>query len=140
MSDVIEKKARAARDASYVLSSLSTEIKNKVLLELADRLAANRDAIFAANAKDMEASRQAGLAQAKLKRLEITESVLQQMVEGLKVIAALPDPLGGVVKDYRTDSGLQVQKVRVSLGVIAMIYEARANVYDRRVQFVLQSW
>ncbi len=124
----IEEKARAAREASRVLASVSTAVKNQVLHDVAEMLAARRDEVFGANGRDMAAARAAGLPTPKLRRLEITEKVLEQMAEGMRQIAALPDPVGQVVKESTAPSGLRVQKVRVPLGVIAMIYEARPNV------------
>ncbi len=124
----IESKAKAARDASFVLASLSTDAKNRVLIDLADRLTSERVAILEANRKDMDAARASDLSSAKLKRLELSEALLEQMADGLRQIVALPDPIGEVVKSSKTDAGLEVQKVRIPLGVIAMIYESRPNV------------
>lgn len=120
--------AHAARDASRILATLTTAKKNQVLHDLAQRVESRRDAVFAANKADMDVARAAGLSGPKLKRLEISPSGLSQMAEGLRQIAALPDPVGAVVRDYKAPSGLHVQRVRVPLGVIAMIYEARPNV------------
>jgi glutamate-5-semialdehyde dehydrogenase len=128
VEQAIEEKARSARAASYRLAAIDTATKNRVLLDLAKALADNRDRVLAANREDMDAARAAGLSGPKLKRLEITANGLDQMVDGLRQVAELPDPIGGVVKDYTTPTGLQVRKMRVPLGVIAMIYEARPNV------------
>jgi glutamate-5-semialdehyde dehydrogenase len=124
----IEKTAQAARAASRKLATLSADVKNAVLTDLAELLERRRDEVFAANGQDMEASRAAGLSAPKLKRLEITPTGLSQMAEGLRQIARLSDPVGAVTREYTTPSGLRVQRVRVPLGVIAMIYEARPNV------------
>lgn len=126
--NAIEFKACAARQASFLLAALDTETKNGVLRDLADALQRRRDDVFAANARDMAAASQAGLPQAKLRRLEITAQGLDQMVAGLRQVADLPDPVGAVAREYTVPSGLRVRKVRVPLGVIAMIYEARPNV------------
>ncbi|HRX83506.1 MAG TPA: glutamate-5-semialdehyde dehydrogenase [Phycisphaerae bacterium] len=124
----IETKARAARAAANRLASVDTATKNQVLRDLAAALATRRDEVFAANRADMDAARAAGLPGPKLRRLEITPQGLDQMIAGLRQVADLPDPVGAVVKEYTTPSGLAVRKVRVPLGVIAMIYEARPNV------------
>ncbi|NOX58312.1 MAG: glutamate-5-semialdehyde dehydrogenase [Planctomycetes bacterium] len=124
----IEQKAKAAWEASHVLATLSTETKNRVLLDLADSLGNHREAVLAANQKDMVAARASDLSSAKLNRLELTVGLLEQMSDGLRQIARLPDPIGAVVKSSTTESGLRVQKIRIPLGVIAMIYESRPNV------------
>jgi glutamate-5-semialdehyde dehydrogenase len=120
--------AQAARDASRVLASTSTAVKNAVLEDLAGRLIDRRDAILAANAEDMAAARAAGLAAAKVQRLELTGRSIDQVALGVRQVAALPDPVGRVVSESRVPSGLLVRKVRVPLGVIAMIFEARPAV------------
>ena len=124
----IERLARDAKAAAHAVASLPTETKNAVLLDLAGRLQDRRDDVIAANAEDMDAARASGLATAKLRRLEITAKGVDQMAEGLRQIAAMPDPVGAVSKSWTTPEGLNVEKVRTPLGVIAMIYEARPNV------------
>lgn len=124
----IEQKAQAARAASKVLASAPTAVKNEVLGALADAIEREQEMILSANARDLEAARADGLAAAKLKRLEITAAGAAQMADGLRQIVRLADPVGAVVRSYRTESGLEVSKVRVPLGVIAMIYESRPNV------------
>lgn len=124
----IESIAHAARLACVRVADLTEAERNAVLLDLAERIKARGPDILAANARDMDAARDAGLDRAKLRRLELTEKGLDQMVAGLKQIASLPDPVGQVTKSYTVPSGLKVEKVRTPLGVIAMIYEARPNV------------
>jgi len=124
----IEERARAAKDAANILASVDTPTKNAVLRDLASALHRRRNNVFAANRADMDAARREGLPEPKLRRLEITKKGLEQMVAGLGQVADLPDPVGAVVKEYDTAAGLHVRKVRVPLGVIAMIYEARPNV------------
>ncbi|MDX2117662.1 MAG: glutamate-5-semialdehyde dehydrogenase [Planctomycetota bacterium] len=120
--------ARAAREASYTLAFVPTDAKNAMLRDLADRLMARQTEILAANEADVAAARGAGLAAAKLQRLQMTAKSIEQMSEGVRQVAALPDPVGQVVKESTVPSGLLVRKVRVPLGVIAMIYEARPAV------------
>ncbi|GDX98448.1 gamma-glutamyl phosphate reductase [Phycisphaerae bacterium] len=117
--------AEAAVAASRTLATLSTGAKNALLQDVARRVDAAREAIFAANAIDMSAARAAGLATAKLRRLEVTPASLAQLIEGLHQIAALPDPVGQVTSEMTRPNGLRVRRVRTSLGVIAMIFEAR---------------
>lgn len=124
----IEQTARAARLATARVADLPGETRNAVLLDLAGRLAMHEAEILAANAQDLAAARAAGLDTPKLRRLELTPAGLAQMGEGLRQIAALPDPVGQVTRSDTVPSGLHIQKVRTPLGVIAMIYEARPGV------------
>ena len=120
--------AEAARSASRVLSQCPTSQKNAVLLDLADRLELSAARILEANLEDLAEARSAGLTTAKLRRLEITPMSLSAMAEGIRQVAALPDPVGRVVKSWIVPSGLRVSKVGCPLGVILMIYESRPNV------------
>jgi len=120
--------ARLARDASRPLASLSTTKKNVVLEEIAIELIANTPQILEANADDVETARRNELEPSKLKRLELTEKSLAQLAMGLRQVIALPDPVGVVTDERIVPSGLKIRKVRVPLGVIMMIYEARPGV------------
>ncbi len=120
--------ATAAREASRVLAATPTETKNCVLRAFADQIVASSDAILAANKVDMERARAKGLAAPKLKRLELSASSVAQLASGLRQVAELPDPVGTVTSEKRVPSGLRVRRVRVPLGVICMIYEARPGV------------
>lgn len=117
-----------AHEASHTLATLPTAHKNSVLFALAERLKNNQESILEANEADLNAANHAGLASAKLQRLTLTERNIDQLALGLIQVAALPDPVGAVVKDYTVPSGLHVRRVRCPLGVIAMIYEARPGV------------
>lgn len=127
-TDSIAAQARAAREASRQLASLSTDLKNAVLLDLANEIGLATAAILAANAADVAAARAANLDAAKLARLTLSESSLLQLRDGLKQVAALPDPVGAVVAERTVPSGLHIRRVRAPLGVICMIYEARPAV------------
>lgn len=120
--------ARAARVASLQVAHLKTELKNRLLTELATALKAQGAEIQAANARDVEAAQQAGLTSAMVDRLILNEQRINEMAKGLTEVAALPDPVGQVVKAWERPNGLQVKKVRIPLGVIGMIYESRPNV------------
>ena len=120
--------ATAAREASRVLAATPTQTKNGVLRAFADELVAASDAILAANRADMERARANGLAASKLKRLELSATSIQQLATGLRQVAELPDPVGAVTSEKRVPSGLHVRRVRVPLGVVCMIYEARPGV------------
>ncbi|HEX7297357.1 MAG TPA: glutamate-5-semialdehyde dehydrogenase [Solirubrobacteraceae bacterium] len=118
----------AAREASRTLAALSTATKDAALHAIADALESATDEILEANARDMEAGRRAGLDAALLDRLALDAVRVRGMADGVRAIATLPDPVGEVVDGHRLPNGLDVRKVRVPLGVVAVVYEARPNV------------
>jgi glutamate-5-semialdehyde dehydrogenase len=118
----------AARDASRTLARLDSATKNGALHAIADALEARTPEILEANARDMEAGRETGLSTALLDRLALDEARVAGIAAGVRSIAALPDPAGEVIDGFRLPNGLDVRKVRVPLGVIAVVYEARPNV------------
>ncbi len=119
---------RRARAASRTLGTASTADKNAALLAMADVVDAQAEPLLAANRQDMEAGAQAGLDDALLDRLALNPERIAAMAEGLRQIAALPDPVGTITDLNYRPSGIQVGKMRVPLGVIGIIYEARPNV------------
>jgi glutamate-5-semialdehyde dehydrogenase len=119
---------RAAREASRALAALPTGVKDAALLAVADALEDRVPEILEANARDMEAGREAGLDAALLDRLALDAGRVQSIAAGVRAIAALPDPVGEVIDGHRLPNGLDVRKVRVPLGVVAVVYEARPNV------------
>ncbi len=124
----IEDLGRRARAAANQLSGASTLAKNQALLAMAAAIDDKREWIKLENAKDLTAGRKQGLSGALLDRLELTDPRLDTMIEGLRQIAALPDPVGEISDLKYRPSGIQVGKMRVPLGVIAIIYESRPNV------------
>jgi len=128
MTSAAAEIARTAREASSHVATLPTETRNAVLLDLAASLESHAASIATANFADVAAAKTAGLPDAKLRRLTLTDAAIHQMIAGLKLIADLPDPVGEVTAEYRVPSGLNVRRVRCPLGVILMIYEARPNV------------
>lgn len=120
--------ARQARRASRRLAALPTAVKNRVLLQTAAALLEQRDFIVAENEKDLAAGRAKGLSAAMLDRLALSDAVIRSMVQGLREVAALPDPVGEVDDMKRRPSGIVVGRMRVPLGVVGMIYESRPNV------------
>lgn len=124
----VRAKARLAREAAAVLARLSTEQKNEALLRMADALVRRQDEILAANERDLERGRRQGMPSALLDRLMLNPSRIAGMAEGLREVASLPDPVGDVLETFRRPNGLEIAKVRVPLGVIGIIYEARPNV------------
>jgi glutamate-5-semialdehyde dehydrogenase len=117
-----------AKAAAREMAVLSTVDKNKALRMMADRLDAEQDKILSANAIDIAAGEKKGLSAALLDRLRLTPERIAGMVEGLRQVAALPDPVGECLGGVRRPNGLDIRKVRVPFGVIAIIYEARPNV------------
>ena len=118
----------AARDASRSLAALPTGTKDAALHAIADALEARTAEVLEANARDMEAGRANGLDAALLDRLALDGGRVKTMADGVRAIAALPDPVGEVIDGQRLPNGLDVAKVRVPLGVVAVVYEARPNV------------
>ncbi|KIP85889.1 gamma-glutamyl phosphate reductase [Stenotrophomonas maltophilia] len=127
MSD-IEQQARACRAAATVVAGLDTAQRGALLRAMAAALESNAGQILAGNARDLAAARAKGIGNAMLDRLMLDPSRLFAMAEAVREVAALPDPVGQVTRDDVRPNGIRVQKVRVPLGVIAMIYEARPNV------------
>lgn len=127
MSQVLQL-AEQARAAASVLGITSTEQRNRALLVMSHALMMKQDDIIAANASDMEAARSKGTAEGILDRLELTPSRLKSMSEALKALALLPDPIGEVIEGHTLPNGIEVRQIRVPLGVVGMIYEARPNV------------
>ncbi len=127
MSELIIK-AENAKKASYKLSNTSTVDKNKGLLKIAQMLIDNANDIFAANAIDVENAKAKGVTTALIDRLTLNEKRVNDMAEGLRQIASLPDPVGEVISAWKRPNGLQIGQQRVPLGVIGIIYEARPNV------------
>jgi glutamate-5-semialdehyde dehydrogenase len=118
----------AAKRASRRLATLSAAVKDAALQAIADALLDATDEILVANARDLEAGAAAGLSDALMDRLALTEERVAQMAAGVRTIAALPDPVGEVIDGRTLANGLQLRRVRVPLGVIAVVYEARPNV------------
>ena len=118
----------SARRAARELVVATTDAKNAALLRLAELLGERADVVLQANAEDLADERAAGLTPALRDRLTLDEARIADMAEGVRAIAALPDPVGEVLDERTLASGLQLRKVRVPLGVIAVVYEARPNV------------
>ncbi len=120
--------ARRAREAAIVLRTLTRNAKDAALRALADALDAAADRVVAANELDVERARTAGTSAALIDRLTLTAPRVAAIAQALRDVAGLPDPVGEVVRGYTLPNGLQVRQVRVPLGVVGMIYEARPNV------------
>jgi glutamate-5-semialdehyde dehydrogenase len=127
MSEVVNK-ASLARETTVALANLTTGQKNEALLVMAEALQREAAAIIAANAEDLERGRLGGTPQSMLDRLALDEGRIGGIAEGLRQIAALPDPIGDSLERIERPNGLSIEKIRVPLGVIGIIYEARPNV------------
>jgi glutamate-5-semialdehyde dehydrogenase len=127
MSEV-RSKATLAKEAAAVMNRLTTDQKNEALLRMADLLVQHADSIIEANAKDLDRGKQQGTSDSLLDRLALNEARIEDMAEGLRQIAELTDPVGDVLEKIDRPNGLHIEKIRVPLGVIGMIYEARPNV------------
>lgn len=126
--ELVKTKAAAAKKAAAKLAVTSTAVKNKALLAMAEALLAKQEDILAANALDMERAAAKGMKSSMLDRLKLTEARIEGMADGLRQVANLPDPVGNVLDGKTLANGLTITKVRVPLGVIGIIYEARPNV------------
>jgi glutamate-5-semialdehyde dehydrogenase len=124
----MQELGRAARAAARVLARAETRAKDLALIRMAEAIERNAERLLAANARDLEAARAQGLSEALIDRLTLTAKGIAGMAEGLRQIAQLPDPVGGITDLNYRPSGIQVGRMRVPLGVIGIIYEARPNV------------
>ncbi|NIM32919.1 MAG: glutamate-5-semialdehyde dehydrogenase [Pseudomonas stutzeri] len=137
--DYMTRLGRAAREASRVLARASTAQKNRALQAAAAALDAARDELVRANELDLAGGRANGLDAAMLDRLALTPKVIDGMIEGLRQVATLPDPIGAIRDMRYMPSGIQVGKMRVPLGVVGIIYESRPNVTVDAASLCLKS-
>jgi len=124
----LELLVKEANNASSEAAQLSTNKKNSLLLKIADQLESGSAGILSANSKDLEAGLENGLSESMLDRLKLTEGRIAGMAQAVREIAQLPDPVGEITNTTKRPNGLEVSKMRIPLGVIMMIYEARPNV------------
>ena len=129
----------AAREASRQVAASSTAVRNRALLAARDALDGAREQLAQANARDLERGRAKGLDAPLLDRLELTPAGIDTMLEGLRQVAALPDPVGSITDLNTMPSGIQVGRMRVPLGVIGIIYESRPNVTVEAASLCLKS-
>ncbi len=124
----LEDLGARARRAAHLLAQLTTEQKNAALISMADEVMARRDLILAANEQDLARARANGLAGAMLERLTLNPTRVEAIASGIRNVAALPDPVGEILRQWTRPNGIQISKVRVPIGVIGIIYESRPNV------------
>ena len=125
---MMEKICRAARQASYRMAVLDSETRNTALQAMADALEADAAKILKANAKDVADARREKLEPQLIDRLRLTEAKLEQTIGGVRDVAGLPDPVGEEIERTVRPNGLMIRRVRVPLGVVAIVYEARPEV------------
>ena len=138
MNELINAAARA-KSARGALAIASSAAKNEALLLIADALEEHKDEILSANALDLAGEREKGTGEALLDRLTLTEGRVADMAEGVRKVALLPDPIGEEIGSWSVENGLRIRKVRVPIGVIGMIYEARPNVTVDSAALTLKS-
>lgn len=138
MNELINAAARA-KSATRALAIASAAAKNEALMLIADALIANKDEILAANALDLGSEKAKGTGEALLDRLTLTEARITDMAQGVRKVACLPDPIGEEIESWTVENGLRIRKVRVPIGVIGMIYEARPNVTVDSAALTLKS-
>ncbi|MEO1958438.1 MAG: glutamate-5-semialdehyde dehydrogenase [Nautiliaceae bacterium] len=135
MEDIL----KSVKEASRVAATLKGETKRKLLNEMADRLEKYKDEIIEANKKDLEYAKSANLSSALIDRLLLNEKRIKDMASSLRDIAKLKDPVGRVIDGWRIDNGLEIQKVKIPIGVIGIIYESRPNVTSDAAGLCLMS-
>src|ERR1700730_4016346 len=127
-TESVEEVCRSAKRAACALVALDASVQNAALESVAPALESSSQEVLDANRTDVAAGREAGLSDALIARLTLDARRIDAMAAGVREIAALPDPVGEVLEEFRRPNGLRIRKVRVPLGVIAVIYEARPNV------------
>ncbi|MEN3041987.1 MAG: glutamate-5-semialdehyde dehydrogenase [Fervidobacterium sp.] len=139
MYDELTQKLLRLRDALVILSSINTKEKNKALKIIAEKIEKYRKEIILENSKDVEVAKIAGLRESLIDRLRLNDKRIDEMINACYTVANLKDPVGEVVDSYTREDGLKIYKVRVPLGVIAIIYESRPNVTVETTALALKS-
>jgi len=128
IKDKVLAKAKEAKEASRFIGNASTDLKNRIILKMAEYLKQKKDMLIKANMVDIKNAEKKGLTKALIDRLTLTEKRIDEMVKGLEEIVSLPDPVGEITKMWLRPNGMLVGRMRVPIGVIGVIYEARPNV------------
>ena len=137
--DIVKEKAQKAHEAAMALAVTTTAVKNRALEKMAEALLENADAILVANAQDMKAAQENNMRSSMQDRLRLTPQRIEGMAEGLRQLVALKDPIGEVIGGATLANGLSMVKVRVPIGVIGIIYEARPNVTSDAIGLCVKS-
>ncbi len=135
----VSEKAKKSKSASRALANISTEIKNNALFKMAAGLENASAELIAENRKDLAAAEQKGLSKAMIDRLTLNPERIKAMADGLREVAALPDPVGEVMRMWRRPNGMEVGRMRVPIGLIGIIYESRPNVTADSAALCLKS-
>nr|MBA3777489.1 gamma-glutamyl-phosphate reductase [Betaproteobacteria bacterium] len=130
---------RRARAAARLLSQLPAARKNAGLLVMADEIVARSAAILAANERDLANARRHNLSNAMTDRLTLSPARIEAMANGIREVAALPDPVGEILREWTQPNGIRISKVRVPIGVVGIIYESRPNVTSDAAALCLKS-
>ncbi|MDR1616824.1 MAG: glutamate-5-semialdehyde dehydrogenase [Syntrophomonadaceae bacterium] len=139
LENILIEQGKKARKAALELATVSSNLKNTALLAMAQSLEALSGAIVAENAKDLALGKQQGLTASLLERLTLNEARVKDMADGLREIAALPDPVGEVLNMWKRPNGLDIGRIRTPLGVVGIIYESRPNVTADAAALCLKS-
>jgi glutamate-5-semialdehyde dehydrogenase len=126
--EYVREKALKARKASRILANLSTKVKNDALINMAEGIEKRSENLIKENRKDILSAEKKGISRAMIDRLTLNQKRIKEMAEGLREVVMLPDPVGEIIKVWRRPNGMEVGKMRVPIGVIGIIYEARPNV------------
>jgi glutamate-5-semialdehyde dehydrogenase len=135
----VSEKAQKAKAASRKLANISTEIKNNALFKMAAGLEKEAEKLISENRKDLAEAEKKGLSKAMIDRLTLTPERIKAMADGLREVAALPDPVGEVLRMWRRPNGMEVGRMRVPIGLIGIIYESRPNVTADSAALCLKS-
>lgn len=139
LKEIIKEMAHNAKKASYKLGLLSSIEKNRALEKIADALTANKTKIKSMNAIDVRDAQLNGLSDALIDRLTLTDARIDAMIEGVRQIAAQPDPIGRLITEKTLENGIMLRKIRVPLGVIGIVFESRPNIISDVVALCLKS-
>jgi len=139
LKELIDKKAKNAKDASKVLSCISLDDRNNALINMAKHLKESSAFIIRANKKDIASAKRSGLSKAMIDRLTLNSKRIEEMAESIKAVAKLPDPCGVIDRMWKRPNGLIIAKMRVPIGVIGIIYESRPNVTSDCAALCLKS-
>jgi glutamate-5-semialdehyde dehydrogenase len=139
LKELIDKKAKNAKDASKALSCISLDDRNNALINMAKHLKESSAFIIRANKKDIASAKRSGLSKAMIDRLTLNSKRIEEMAESIKAVAKLPDPCGVIDRMWKRPNGLIIAKMRVPIGVIGIIYESRPNVTSDCAALCLKS-
>ena len=139
MTDEILEIAKKAKQASLKMANLSAELKNDVLKKIAQNLEKNKQEIFDANKLDLEAAQKSGLSSSLIGRLKLDENKLRDMIQGVKDVAELEEPVNKILSETELDNGLILKKVSCPIGVLGIIFEARPDVISQISALAIKS-